>query len=91
MVVLAGEAGKTFFIFIFYYIFFYLLFLSEFAGGQRRLVSKLYSALAVGIYFFCLARGEFLFLIWQQKGNEFGDNFVVNENELLIIYGGASS
>lgn len=56
--------GGKFLLFIRFFI--YLLFVSEFAGGQRRLVSKLYSVLAVGIYFFCLALDIF-FSIWQQK------------------------
>lgn len=55
-----GVKGGKFLFFIRFFI--YLLFVSEFAGGQRRLVSKLYSVLAVGIYFFCLAlRSFFLF------------------------------
>lgn len=43
--------------------------MSEFAGGQRRLVSKLYSVLAVGIYFFCLALGIFFLYLSFQFGN----------------------
>lgn len=58
-----GVKGGSFYFLLDFFI--YLLFVSEFAGGQRRLVSKLYSVLAVGIYFFCLALGIFLYLSFQ--------------------------
>lgn len=63
MVVWWGKGGK----FLFFIRFF--IFVSEFAGGQRRLVSKLYSVLAVGIYFFCLALGIFFLYLSFQFGN----------------------
>lgn len=53
-----GGGRRQAFYFLLDFIFILFTFLREFAGGQRRLVSKLYSALAVGIYFFLSGAGR---------------------------------
>lgn len=78
MVVWWGKGGRFYFLLDF---FIYLLFVSEFAGGQRRLVSKLYSVLAVGIYFFCLALGIFLYLSFQ-----FGNRSKISLEIFLCLF-----